>query len=75
MTHECVIENYKYSVLHTTCRICRKKDVLRVDTENYLNWRAGGSIQACLPELTPDDREILISGICGKCFDKMFPEE
>ena len=34
-----------------------------------------GLIQNAMPNLSADDRELLISGICGPCFDKMFPPE
>lgn len=32
-------------------------------------------VQDILSELTPGDRELFISGICGKCFDEMFSGE
>lgn len=31
-------------------------------------------IQVILSNLSADDRELFISGICGKCFDDMFLE-
>ena len=31
--------------------------------------------QDALPELSCDERELLISGTCGACFDKLFPSE
>ena len=31
-------------------------------------------IQKIFPELSCSDRELLRSGICGKCWDKLFPE-
>lgn len=32
------------------------------------------NIQDILIGMTPGDRELFISGICGKCFDEMFLE-
>jgi hypothetical protein len=32
-------------------------------------------IQNALPNISDNDRELLLSGICGECFDKIFEEE
>ena len=31
--------------------------------------------QSAMPNVPADERELLISGICGPCFDAMFREE
>jgi len=36
-------------------------------------WKRGELIQNVFPEI--EDREIMISGICGECFDKLFADE
>lgn len=38
-------------------------------------WRGGGLIQNVAPNLDADDRELLISGTCQVCWDKLFPPE
>lgn len=38
-------------------------------------YAAGGLIQRVAPNLSEDDRELLISGTCGKCFEKLFEGE
>lgn len=38
-------------------------------------WKAGALIQRAMPELTPDQRELLISGTCSACWRKMFRDE
>jgi len=45
--------------------------------KSFLDWYAGkGLAQDMMPGLTIAFRELLISGTCGTCFDKMFkPEE
>jgi hypothetical protein len=45
--------------------------------ERYRQWLGGhgGFIQDALPELTTDQREILMTGTCQKSWDSMFPEE
>ena len=40
-----------------------------------LHGRRGELIQNAMPYLSPDEREILISGICGRCFDEMYGED
>ena len=54
------------------CAKCGKLHEFEVPDKGYRRWIMGESIQRALPMLTPDQREIMISGICGKCFDKMF---
>jgi hypothetical protein len=39
------------------------------------HWEGGALIQDALGYLTADERELLISGTCGACFDNMFPPE
>lgn len=56
----------------TNCIRCGKLHAFEVPNEGYRRWLEGERIQKALPMLTPDQREIMISGICGRCFDKMF---
>lgn len=58
--------------LVTSCVSCGAEKRVVVDTADYEDWRAGGLIQNCFPYLSADDREILISRICGECFDLTF---
>lgn len=59
--------------INAVCQVCGTCYRLSVDAENYLNWQEGeGSIRELLPELSPNERELLISGTCVKCFDDMF---
>lgn len=61
--------------LHYKCMTCKKVITVKVDYKDYDDWRAGKLIQKAFPYLTADEREIMISQICGKCFDKQFGEE
>ena len=54
------------------CDICHIEYELTVTEESVDNYRKGMLIQDAFPYLTPDERELLISGICGKCFDNLF---
>jgi hypothetical protein len=54
------------------CIECGEEFTFEVTEEGLKKWREGELIQRCFPELSPGMRELLISGICGRCFSKMF---
>lgn len=57
------------------CFKCKKLYTIRVPKQNYVQWRDHGIlIQRAFPKLSVDLRELLISGICGKCYDDMFKD-
>ena len=57
------------------CQFCGRKFILAVTQKQITEWKAGGLAPRVFPNLTPDERELLISGMCGKCFDDTVPEE
>lgn len=56
--------------LEKTCLFCNQTHRITVNTKDYKAWKEGALIQDVFHYLTANDREILISGICGTCFDK-----
>ena len=57
------------------CHSCGQVFELSVDKQRFEAWeQKKGYIQDLLPELTDDQRELLISETCGSCFDKLFRE-
>lgn len=58
-----------------TCIFCGKPQHITAPDEAWIAWNAGAKVQNAFPMLSLDEREILISGICGKCFDAMFEGE
>jgi|TARA_R110000751_G_scaffold227971_2_gene329709 hypothetical protein len=56
------------------CVKCKSVHILLVDSVDFSRWKGGELIQDVMPYLSADDREILISNICGLCFDQMFGE-
>ena len=58
-----------------TCRYCQVDHIVMADQMDVANWENGALIQDALPYLSADDRELLISGTCGACYDKMFPPD
>jgi hypothetical protein len=57
------------------CTQCGITEDIPVSKEQYDDWRSGTLIQNAMPHLNPAQRELLISGTCGACFDKMFRGE
>ena len=63
------------AVLDITCLECNTNQTIVLDKERYIKWQTGTSIQRVFPEIDLDTRELMISGICGSCFDKLFDGE
>lgn len=61
------------------CPFCGILHEVEVNFDAFLKWRHGGElIQNAMPDLTPTEREQLISHICPKCQAGIFgadPEE
>ena len=60
-----------------TCICCRKPvEIPGVDADKLTTIRVGRamgmSIREIVPELSPDYREMFISGTCPTCWDNMF---
>ena len=45
---------------------------IEVPAEGFASWEAGTLIQVALPDLSPDDREFLISGITPAAWNQIF---
>ena len=69
-----IMDNEK-TTMWTTCRVCLNQVEMQVHIEDVTAWENGELIQIAMPYLTPDEREVLISGTCGPCFDRMFGGE
>ena len=53
------------------CPFCGEYHEVFVSEADYANWCGGELAQNAFPYLTPNEREIIISGICPKCWDEM----
>lgn len=56
-----------------TCWKCKRNFVISCDKSKYNLWKNGELIQNALADLSSDQRELLISGTCGECWDILFP--
>lgn len=61
--------------IKTTCPVCNVDHDVQVEEPGYRNYIAGMHIQKALPNNTAEEREMLITGICGKCWDELFAED
>lgn len=57
----------------TYCPICHTSHDVEVPIDRFILWKGGLSVQEAFPDMPPEERERLISGICPECWDKLFP--
>ncbi len=69
----CEQDGLLHVILEVRCTECKTTKRILVDPNGYHKWINGTLIQRALPDLPKDIRELLISGFCGSCFDKLFP--
>lgn len=53
------------------CPFCNKPWSIYVDKAGYKKWKDGELIQNVMPELKAEHRELLISGVCPKCWKEL----
>lgn len=60
-------------IVEVTCVSCGAPHAIIVPTAGYKRWASGqAKIQDALPMLSADERELLISHICPRCFNRLF---
>lgn len=57
------------------CPHCHKVVELPISEERLLSWDGSDYIQNHFPELSPSQREMILSGLCSECWDKLILEE
>ena len=57
------------------CYTCNNKFTIEFSEEQWREWKNGELFQNALPNLSPSERELLISRICGECWDILFKDE
>jgi hypothetical protein len=63
------------AIVGIICSDCGEQHEVEVNESDFNDWQGGKLIQVAMPYLSADDRELLISGTCGTCFDKMFGDD
>ena len=56
----------------TVCPFCGKVTVLDVPADGFMAWQNGSLVQNAFPDLSAEQREVLISGMCIDCQDSIF---
>lgn len=57
------------------CSACGEDTTVHVAGPDLGAFRTGAKlVQEAFPYLTDDERELFVSGICGKCFDALSPD-
>ena len=64
--------NYREVEVMTFCPFCGHAHGVFVNEADYWDWQDGALAQNAFPYLSADDRELLISGICPTCWNKVF---
>ena len=65
--------NYREVCIVTRpCPFCGRSHEVEVNDMDYLDWQDGELVQDAFPYLSAGERELLVSGICPTCWDKMF---
>jgi len=57
------------------CVDCKEQFTFDVPDREWMSWKSGELAQNAMPSVPEDLRELLISGICGCCFDALFASE
>jgi len=63
------------TTINKSCVMCGTNYDINVNSEDFIAWKQGAFIQDVMGYLTADERELLISGVCGTCFNAMYGEE
>ena len=60
-----------FVTVYTECPCCHQVHSVLCKEEGLIKWQKGVCIQDALRELTPAQRELLITGVCYKCWKMM----
>src|SRR5215475_9698452 len=63
-------EGHVYAQIN--CRWCPVQVDVPIHQDRFDSWMAGHMIQDAMPELSPDLRELFITGTCPTCWEEMY---
>tara|TARA_Y100001951_G_scaffold101881_1_gene107590 strand:+ start:131 stop:367 length:237 start_codon:yes stop_codon:yes gene_type:complete len=66
--------NEQKTEIPAVCVRCGETIIITAYVSDLVKWHKGELIQDVLSYLNEDERELLISGTCGKCFEEIFPD-
>lgn len=62
---------HKYVFTSVPCPMCSSQEEIAVGGEDLFWYNQGKLMQEAFPYLTANQRERLMSGMCGKCYDNL----
>jgi hypothetical protein len=68
-------KNLQKVEVEVVCALCQQPKRVLVPVEGLLAWRKGMYIQDAMPDVSAEERELLISQTCPACFNEAFKEE
>lgn len=70
---ETTTQNNELVSVDIKCKMCGVSHKISVLKKDFEEWNMGTDkrVQDVFPYLTINQRELLISGVCGECFDEM----
>lgn len=57
------------------CNVCKHSITFSVSENGYKQFLKGTHVQKALPGVAAGLREMLLSGICPKCWDELFNDK
>lgn len=67
------VDNNCDTYTSVVCENCGHNQTIFYNRQDMVDWLSGsGNIQDILHYLSSDERELLLSGMCGKCFEEIF---
>lgn len=64
--------NDTIEVTTPVCVQCGQSSTMNVSRDKLIRWHKGELAQNVFPELTPDERELLVTGTHPECWEKIF---
>ena len=58
-----------------TCISCKKEYKIEVNKADLYSYMNGELVQRAFPYLSAGERELIVSGVCDKCFIDMFKDD
>lgn len=69
------LPNPNKKIIHVQCSMCTKTFKFSVGAADLQKFEDGEFVQRAFPYLTPDERELFVTGMCGACFDDFLGPE
>lgn len=53
------------------CQVCFRTSQIRMPQDAYMRWVSGAMLQRAWPDGSPEEREMLITGLHPDCWDEL----